>query len=57
MAIPYQSYICMICGYVYSEEEGDEDGGLAPGTRFADIPDTWVCPVCGASKKEFQLID
>ncbi len=56
MNAPFDSYICMICGYVYNEEEGDEDGGLAPGTRFDAIPDDWVCPVCGAAKKEFQLV-
>lgn len=55
--MPYRSYICNICGYVYNEEEGDEDGGLRPGTRFEDIPATWACPVCGAAKKEFSLIE
>ncbi|MBF0467023.1 MAG: rubredoxin [Nitrospirae bacterium] len=41
------------CGYVYSPEEGDYHNGVNPGTPFADIPDTWVCPQCGASKEYF----
>ena len=41
------------CGYVYDPAVGDPDGGIAPGTAFEDIPDTWVCPVCGLSKADF----
>ncbi|MFW6120584.1 MAG: rubredoxin [Petrotogales bacterium] len=47
-------YVCKVCGYVYNPEKGDPDGGIAPGTKFEDIPDDWVCPVCGASKTEFE---
>lgn len=50
---PYQTYICEACGYVYDEAAGDPDGGLAPGTRFADIPDDWACPLCGVTKADF----
>jgi rubredoxin len=50
-------YKCLVCGYEYVPEEGDPDGGIAPGTAFEDIPDSWVCPVCGASKSEFEKID
>ena len=46
-------YVCTSCGYVYDPEEGDPDGGIAPGTAFADIPDDWICPVCGVSKSSF----
>lgn len=46
-------YLCVPCGYIYDEALGDPDGGIAPGTRFEDIPDGWVCPVCGVSKDEF----
>ncbi|MFX4263768.1 rubredoxin [Pelotomaculum propionicicum] len=49
-----EKYVCSVCGYVYDPEVGDPDGGIAPGTPFADIPDDWVCPVCGAGKKEFE---
>jgi len=47
------SWICESCGYIYDPDEGDPDGGIPPGTQFADIPDTWYCPVCGARKKDF----
>jgi len=47
-------YVCTVCGYVYDPEKGDPDGGIEPGTKFEDIPDDWVCPVCGAGKKDFD---
>ena len=47
-------YVCKVCGYIYDPEKGDPDGGVAPGTKFEDIPDDWVCPVCGASKADFE---
>ncbi|AKG53926.1 rubredoxin [Dehalogenimonas sp. WBC-2] len=46
-------YRCSICNYIYDPEQGDPDGGIKPGTAFADIPDDWVCPICGASKDKF----
>jgi len=48
-----QKYICTVCNYVYDPEIGDPDGGIQPGTKFEDIPNSWVCPVCGAKKSEF----
>lgn len=51
---PYQSYICDACGYLYNEADGDPDGGLPPGTRYADIPDDWACPLCGVTKADFR---
>jgi flavin reductase (DIM6/NTAB) family NADH-FMN oxidoreductase RutF/rubredoxin len=48
-----QKYICTVCNYIYDPEIGDIDGGIQPGTAFEDIPDSWVCPVCGAKKSEF----
>jgi rubredoxin/flavin reductase (DIM6/NTAB) family NADH-FMN oxidoreductase RutF len=50
-------YRCTVCGYIYDPEEGDPDGGIAPGTSFEQIPDDWVCPVCGASKSQFEKIE
>lgn len=44
---------CTICGYVYDPVMGDPDNGVAPGTSWNDVPDTWECPVCGASKDDF----
>lgn len=49
-----KKYKCTVCGYIYDPEAGDPDGGIAPGTAFEDIPDDWVCPVCGASKDQFE---
>jgi len=50
-----EKYVCTVCGYVYDPAKGDPDGGIAPGTPFDEIPDDWVCPVCGASKEAFEL--
>lgn len=50
-------YQCKVCGYVYDPEEGDPDGGIAPGTAFEDIPEDWQCPVCGVSKSDLIAID
>jgi rubredoxin/flavin reductase (DIM6/NTAB) family NADH-FMN oxidoreductase RutF len=47
-------YQCNICGYVYDPSKGDPDSGIAPGTPFDKIPDSWVCPVCGAKKEDFS---
>ncbi len=44
-------------GYIYDPELGDPDGGIKPGTPFEKIPDDWVCPVCGASKDQFEKIE
>lgn len=45
------------CGYVYDPAEGDFENGIEPGTAFKDIPDTWVCPLCGAEKEFFEKMD
>jgi flavin reductase (DIM6/NTAB) family NADH-FMN oxidoreductase RutF/rubredoxin len=50
-------YKCRVCGYVYDPELGDPDGGIKPGTAFEEIPDDWVCPVCGAGKSDFERIE
>ena len=47
-------YTCSVCGYVYDPEKGDPDNGVAPKTAFDDLPDGWVCPVCGADKSLFE---
>jgi rubredoxin len=49
-----EKWECLACGYIYDPAVGDPDGGIAPGTRFEDIPDDWVCPQCGASKDMFE---
>ena len=47
-------YVCQICGYVYDPKIGDPDNGIPAGTSFDDLPDDWACPVCGASKADFE---
>lgn len=47
-------YVCIICGYVYDPAVGDPESGIAPGTAFEDIPDDWVCPLCGVGKEHFE---
>jgi rubredoxin len=49
-------YECMVCGYIYDEDLGDPDSGVAAGTKFDDLPDDWVCPMCGAAKEDFEPI-
>ena len=57
-AIPkMMKYKCTVCGYIYDPELGDPDGGVAPGTPFEEIPDDWVCPICGVGKSEFKKVD
>ncbi|MBE7197046.1 MAG: FAD-dependent oxidoreductase [Parafilimonas terrae] len=51
---PWQQFLCRACGLIYDEAEGDADSGIAAGTRFADIPEDWVCPVCGVTKADFE---
>ncbi len=50
-----EKYRCTVCGYVYDPEKGDPDSGVPAGTIFADLPDDWVCPVCGAPKDAFEI--
>ncbi len=48
-------YVCKVCGYVYDEVAGDEEHGIAPGTKFADLPADFECPICGVGKDEFEV--
>ncbi|MEW6003272.1 MAG: rubredoxin [Nitrospirota bacterium] len=47
-------YVCTVCGYVYDPAVGDPENGVSPSTKFQDLPDDWVCPVCGAPKDAFE---
>jgi rubredoxin len=47
-------YVCTVCGYVYDPAVGDPESNIAAGTAFDDLPDDWVCPVCGAAKDQFE---
>ncbi len=50
-----KKYRCLICGYIYDEMMGDPDGDIAPLTKWEDVPESWVCPLCGAAKDQFEL--
>lgn len=53
----YKKYHCMECEHIYDEAKGDADSGIAPGTRWEDIPEDWSCPICGAPKSFFKLLE
>jgi rubredoxin len=48
---------CIVCGWIYDEAEGYQDEGIAPGTAWSDVPDDFVCPECGVSKEDFEMIE
>jgi rubredoxin len=48
-----EKWQCTVCGYIYDPEQGDPDSGVNPGTAFENLPEDWVCPVCGASQDQF----
>ena len=52
-----KAYMCLICGFVYNEEEGEPESGIAPGTRWDDVPLSWRCPDCGAGKEDFNMVE
>ncbi len=52
-----RAWVCQVCGWVYEEAKGDPDHGVAPGTRWEDVPDDWCCPECGVDKSEFRMLE
>lgn len=52
-----EKFECTVCGYIYDPETGDPDNGVDPGTAFKDIPEDWLCPVCGVGKDSFEPAD
>ena len=52
----YRTYMCLICGFIYDEAAGLPDEGIAPGTRWEDVPMIWTCPECGARKEDFEMV-
>jgi len=54
---PFKKWMCLVCGYIYDEEIGHADDGIAPGTRWEDIPPNWVCPECGVRKEDFEMTE
>ena len=49
-----KKYVCSVCGYIYDEAAGDPDNGIAPGTAWEDVPEVFVCPLCGVGKDQFE---
>ena len=49
-------FICKACAYIYDEDLGDPDSGVKPGTKFSELPDDWVCPLCGVGKDMFEPV-
>ncbi len=56
VAGPLARWLCQLCGFVYDEAAGLPEEGIAPGTRWADVPDSWGCPDCGGFKEEFEMV-
>ena len=52
----YRKFNCAVCGHVYDEAVGDPAAGIAPGTRWEDVPEDWSCPDCGVTKADFSLV-
>jgi len=56
-AVPFRKWRCLACGFIYDEAEGWPEDGIAPGTRWEDIPAGWCCPECGARKDDFEMAE
>jgi len=52
-----KAWMCVNCGFVYEEAAGHPEGGIAPGTAWADVPEAWTCPDCGAPKSSFEMVE
>lgn len=54
LEVVFMRYVCKVCNWVYDEEVGDPENGIAPGTKFEDLPDEFLCVLCGVGKEEFE---
>lgn len=54
---PFTSWMCVVCGFIYSEADGLPSEGIAVGTRWVDVPETWTCPDCGVTKADFEMVE
>lgn len=57
MTETFKVFQCVVCGWIYDEARGWPEDGIAAGTRWADVPDTWCCPDCGAAKADFEMVE
>ena len=55
--IDYKKYMCVICGFIYDEEQGWPEDGIEAGTKWEDVPENWFCPDCGAAKEDFEMVE
>ena len=53
----YRTWMCVVCGFMYDEAVGIPEEGIPAGTRWEDVPDTWVCPDCGVTKDDFEMVE
>ncbi len=53
----YKTYMCVICGWIYDEEQGAPEEGIAPGTLWENVPMNWTCPECGTTKEDFEMVE
>ena len=56
-AAAFRTWMCVVCGFIYDEAAGLPEEGIAPGTRWEDIPDDWTCPDCGVGKDDFEMVE
>ncbi len=56
VSVEFKTWMCLICGWVYDEAAGLPDEGIAPGTRWEEVPMNWTCPECGARKEDFEMV-
>ncbi len=55
--MPFRTYMCVVCGWIYDEEHGHPEAGIPPGTLWQDIPADFTCPECGAGKTDFEMVE
>ncbi|SAL35072.1 rubredoxin-type Fe(Cys)4 protein [Caballeronia peredens] len=54
--VEMRTLMCLVCGWIYLETRGAPDDGIAPGTRWEDVPANWKCPECGVGKEDFEMV-
>jgi rubredoxin len=55
--VPFKVWQCVLCGFTYDEAAGLASDGISPGTRWADVPESWTCPDCSAQKSDFEMVE
>ena len=53
----YKTWQCILCGFIYEESAGTPEDGIPPGTRWADVPEDWICPACSVTKADFEMVE